>query len=40
MAEAAGLNGYECIGNTDHSKGLKIGGAINEIQLRQQGDET
>jgi len=39
MAEAAAERGYEYIGITDHSKGLKIAGGINEDQLRQQALE-
>jgi histidinol phosphatase-like PHP family hydrolase len=39
MAEAANARGYEYIAITDHSKGLKIAGGIDEIQLRQQADE-
>jgi histidinol phosphatase-like PHP family hydrolase len=39
MARAAAQRGYEYIAITDHSKGLKIAGGINEEQLRQQGDE-
>ena len=31
--------GYEYIAITDHSKGLKIAGGINEEQLEQQGSE-
>ena len=31
--------GYEYIAITDHSKGLKIAGGINEEQLEQQGTE-
>jgi histidinol phosphatase-like PHP family hydrolase len=36
MAEAANERGYEYIAITDHSKGLKIAGGINETQLGQQ----
>jgi hypothetical protein len=36
MADAADARGYEYIAITDHSKGLKIAGGINEEQLRQQ----
>jgi putative hydrolase len=36
MAEAGDARGYEYIAITDHSKGLKIVGGINEEQLRQQ----
>jgi histidinol phosphatase-like PHP family hydrolase len=39
MAEAADARGYEYIAITDHSKGLKIAGGINEEQLRQQALE-
>ena len=39
MAEAADARGYEYIAITDHSKGLKIAGGINEEQLRQQAEE-
>jgi histidinol phosphatase-like PHP family hydrolase len=39
MAETAETRGYEYIGITDHSKGLKIAGGINEEQLEQQGNE-
>lgn len=39
MAEAAAERGYEYIALTDHSKGLKIAGGINEAQLAQQGVE-
>ena len=39
MAEAATERGYEYIAITDHSKGLKIAGGINEEQLRQQAAE-
>jgi len=39
MAGAASERGYEYIAITDHSKGLKIAGGINEDQLRQQGEE-
>ena len=39
MAEAAATRGYEYIAVTDHSKGLKIAGGINEEQLRQQASE-
>jgi putative hydrolase len=39
MAEAADTLGYEYIAITDHSKGLKIAGGINEEQLRQQALE-
>ncbi len=39
MAEAARLRGYSYIAITDHSKGLKIAGGIDEDQLAKQGDE-
>src|SRR4051812_6966682 len=39
MAAAAQERGYEFIAITDHSKGLKIAGGINEAQLLQQGAE-
>ena len=39
MAEAAAERGYEFIGITDHSKGLKIAGGINETELEKQGGE-
>lgn len=39
MARAAAERGYEYIAITDHSKGLKIAGGINEEQLQQQGEE-
>ena len=39
MAEAARERGYQYITVTDHSKGLKIAGGIDEEQLRQQGKE-
>ena len=39
MAEAAAARGYEYIAITDHSKGLKIAGGIDEEQLRQQAAE-
>lgn len=39
MAEAADSLGYEYIAITDHSKGLKIAGGINEEQLAQQALE-
>src|SRR4030081_874832 len=39
MAEAGDARGYEYIAVTDHSKGLKIAGGINEEQLRQQAAE-
>jgi histidinol phosphatase-like PHP family hydrolase len=39
MAEAAALRGYSYIAITDHAKGLKIAGGIDEDQLARQGDE-
>jgi histidinol phosphatase-like PHP family hydrolase len=39
MAEAGEARGYEYIAVTDHSKGLKIAGGINEEQLEQQASE-
>jgi len=39
MAEAAAVRGYEYIVITDHSKGLKIAGGIDEGQLQQQAEE-
>ncbi len=39
MADAAIERGYEYIAITDHSKGLKIAGGINEDQLQHQADE-
>lgn len=39
MAVAAMDRNYEYISITDHSKGLKIAGGIDEMQLRQQGKE-
>lgn len=39
MALAAVERGYEFIAITDHSKGLKIAGGIDEAQLEQQGAE-
>ncbi|MBV9072052.1 MAG: hypothetical protein JOZ10_00350 [Acidobacteria bacterium] len=39
MAEAALARGYEYIAITDHAKGLKIAGGIDEAQVRQQGEE-
>ena len=39
MAEAGEAMGYEYIAITDHSKGLKIAGGIDEKQLVQQADE-
>jgi histidinol phosphatase-like PHP family hydrolase len=39
MAEAARERGYEYIAITDHSKGLKIAGGIDEKRLRKQAAE-
>jgi histidinol phosphatase-like PHP family hydrolase len=39
MAAAAQARGYEYIAITDHSKGLKIAGGIDEAALAKQGDE-
>ncbi len=39
MARAASERGYEYIAITDHSKGLKIAGGINEEQLLTQAEE-
>ncbi len=39
MAEAASERSYEYIAITDHSKGLKIAGGINERDLEEQGAE-
>ena len=39
MAEAAVARGYEYIAITDHTKGLKIAGGINEEQLGKQAEE-
>jgi histidinol phosphatase-like PHP family hydrolase len=39
MARAASMRGYEYIAITDHSKGLKIAGGIDEEQLLRQGEE-
>ena len=39
MARAAAERGYEYIAITDHSKGLKIAGGIDEEQLRQQAEQ-
>jgi hypothetical protein len=39
MAEAAATLGYSFLAITDHSKGSKIAGGINEDQLAQQADE-
>jgi putative hydrolase len=39
MADAAGERSYEYIAITDHSKGLKIAGGIDEHVLKKQGAE-
>ncbi|HSU86895.1 MAG TPA: PHP domain-containing protein, partial [Chthoniobacterales bacterium] len=39
MAAAAQARGYEFIAITDHTKGLKIAGGIDEAALANQGDE-
>jgi DNA polymerase (family 10) len=39
MAESAAERGYEYIAITDHSKGLKIAGGIDETELAEQGKE-
>jgi histidinol phosphatase-like PHP family hydrolase len=39
MAEAGSARGYEFIAITDHSKGLKIAGGIDEAALRKQAAE-
>jgi histidinol phosphatase-like PHP family hydrolase len=39
IAAAAQARGYEYIAITDHSKGLKIAGGIDEAALAKQGDE-
>jgi putative hydrolase len=39
MADAAGERSYEYIAITDHSKGLKIAGGINEREMAKQGAE-
>ena len=39
MAAAARDRGYEYIAITDHSKGLKIAGGVDEARLRKQGVE-
>jgi len=39
MARAALGRGYQFIAITDHSKGLKIAGGINEEQLQRQAEE-
>jgi hypothetical protein len=39
MAEAAALRRYSYIAITDHAKGLKIAGGIDENQLARQADE-
>jgi hypothetical protein len=40
MADAAPSRGYEYIAITDHSKGLKIAGGIDENQLQQPASEV
>src|SRR5438105_4045423 len=40
MATAAKERSYEYIAITDHSKGLKIAGGINESALKKQGSEV
>jgi histidinol phosphatase-like PHP family hydrolase len=39
MAEAGIARGYEYIGITDHTKGLKIAGGIDEVELAKQAEE-
>lgn len=39
MADAAIERGYEYIGITDHTKGLKIAGGIDEAALQRQAEE-
>lgn len=39
MADAAIERGYQYIGITDHTKGLKIAGGIDEASLQTQGEE-
>ena len=39
MAEAGAALGYSFLAITDHSKGLKIAGGINEEQLAEQAEE-
>ncbi len=39
MAASAAERGYQYIAITDHSKGLKIAGGIDEKQLQQQAEE-
>ena len=39
MVEAGSERNYEYISITDHSKGLKIAGGIDEAQLREQAEE-
>ena len=39
MAEAASERNYEYIAITDHSKGLKIAGGIDEMQLHEQAEQ-
>src|SRR5438034_10432526 len=40
MGDAAKERSYEYIAITDHSKGLKIAGGINESALKKQGSEV
>ena len=40
MDRAASERGYQFNAITDHSKGLKIAGGINETQLAQQAQEV
>ncbi len=40
MAQAAVARGYEYIAITDHAKGLKIAGGIDESQLDKQAEEV
>jgi hypothetical protein len=39
MAEAGAKRNYQYIGITDHAKGLKIAGGINEDELEEQAQE-
>jgi histidinol phosphatase-like PHP family hydrolase len=39
MADAAIARGYQYIGITDHTKGLKIAGGLDEERLQKQGRE-
>ena len=39
MADAAAERNYEYVATTDHAKGLKIAGGIDETDLRKQGNE-